>query len=101
MVSFHLYKYKCICLYTFLSCGRTFKELVIVVASGEKVTAGRMEGDSIYMLLSLLHSIACSLLPIHFFFIKKEVELFLLRWKNTKDILLGTKSKLQNSMNSI
>lgn len=101
MVNFHLYKYKYICLYTFLSCGKTFKELVIVVASGEKVTAGRMEGDSIYMLLSLLHSVACSCTTYSLFFIKKKVELFLLRWKNTKDILLGIKSKLQKSMNSI
>lgn len=72
-----------------------------MVASGEKVTAGRLEGDSIYMLLSLLYSVSRSCTTYSFFFIKKEVELFLLIWKNTKDILLGIKSKLQNSMNSI
>lgn len=95
MVSFHVYKYKCICLYTFLSCGRTFKELVIVVASGEKVTAGRMEEDSIYMLLSLLHSIACSCTTYSFFFfIKKEVELFLLRWKKYKRHIVRYKKQV-------
>lgn len=40
-------------------------------------------------------------LQVRICFIKTEVEAFLLRWKNTKDILLSVKSKLQNSMESI
>lgn len=71
-----------------------------MVASGEKLTAGRLEGDSMYTLLSLSYSVSCSRITYSYVFIK-EVELFLLRWKNTKDILLGIKSKLQKSMNSI
>lgn len=102
MVGYHLYKYKHIYVFTLSSCERTFKDLVIV-ASGEKFTAERDWREIPYIPCCPFYiGYHVLVLPIPiFFFIKKEVELFLLRWKNTKDILLSTKSKLQNSMNSI
>lgn len=49
MVNYHLYKYKHVYVYTLPTYGRTFKELVVVAVSGEKFTAGRWEGNSIYI----------------------------------------------------
>lgn len=77
-----------------------FKELVIVAASGEKLTAGDWREIPYIPCCPFYIVYHVHVLPILIFLIKQEAELFLLRWKNTKDILSGTKSKLQNSMNS-
>lgn len=95
MVNYHLYKYKHVYVYTLPTYGRTFKELVVVAVSGEKFTAGRWEGNSIYIPCCPFYIVYhVRVLLIHIFFIKREVELFLLRWKKYKRYIVRYKEQV-------
>lgn len=57
-------------------------------------TAARLEGDSIYTLLSLLYNVSRSVLHVHICFIKTEVEAFFIEMEKYKRHIVRCKKQV-------
>lgn len=89
MVGYHLYKYKHIYIFTLPSCGRTFKDLVIV-ASGEKFTAERDWREIPYIpccLFYIVYHVCVLPIPIFFFYKKGGRVIFIEMEKHKRHIV--------------
>lgn len=99
MVSYDLHKYKHIYVYTLPSCGRMFKELVIVAASGEKLLEDWRE--ILYISYCPYYTVYhVHVLPIHIFN-KEGGRVIFIEMEKYKMHIVSTKSRLQNGINRI
>lgn len=74
-----------VCLYALCDCGKTFKEVIIVVVSGEKL-AGRLDYPVV-----LLYSVSCSCIIYSYFYKAEGRAIFTEMEKYKRDIVMHKK----------
>lgn len=65
-----------------------------MAVSGEKFTAARLEGNSIYTLLSLLYSVSCLCITYSYFFYKKGGRVIFIEMEKYKRYIVRYKEQV-------